>query len=126
MDGAFGLFDHQLVGAADHDAHSLPGAGAAGDLQRAAAKAHWKHKLRLSNLCEAFQDLRVKSDAYLDQFARAVEADLLRQLRRAQHLWSEVVDVGDGFGANCLERSKERFNMLSNMCMRDCMCVLLL
>lgn len=61
---------------------------------------------------DVFQDLRVKSDIYLDQFAGAVEADLLRQLGRAQHLWSEVVDVSDGFGANSLERSKEQFDVV--------------
>lgn len=54
---------------------------------------------------------RSEADAHLDQFARAVEADLLSQLGRAQHLWGEVVDVGDGFGANSLERSKENVNV---------------
>lgn len=34
MDGAFRLLDHQLVGASHHDAHRLPGTGAAGDLHR--------------------------------------------------------------------------------------------
>lgn len=39
---------------------------------------------------------------YLDQLSGAFQADLLRQLRRAEHLWGEVVDVGDGLGANRL------------------------
>ncbi len=42
-------------------------------------------------------------DAYLDQFARAVQAHLLSQLCCAEHLRREVVDVGDGLGANSLE-----------------------
>lgn len=41
--------------------------------------------------------------AYLDQLAGAVQVDLLGQLRRAEHLRGEVVDVGDGLGAECLE-----------------------
>ena len=35
VDGALGLLDHQLVGAADHNAHRLPRAGAACDLHGA-------------------------------------------------------------------------------------------
>lgn len=34
VDGALCLLDHQLVGASNHDAHRLPGTGAAGDLHR--------------------------------------------------------------------------------------------
>lgn len=34
MDGAFRLLDHQLVGASHHNAHRLPGTGAASDLHR--------------------------------------------------------------------------------------------
>lgn len=51
------------------------------------------------------QDLSTKTDpdTYLDQLARAVQVDLLSQLCCAEHLWSEVVDVSDGLGANSLE-----------------------
>lgn len=38
VDGALGLLDHQLVGASHHDAHRLPGAGAACDLHGATTK----------------------------------------------------------------------------------------
>lgn len=46
---------------------------------------------------------KTRPDAYLDQLAGAVQADLLCQLCRAEHLWKEVVDVGDRLGANSLE-----------------------
>lgn len=47
----------------------------------------------------------VKADlrsSYLHQFARAIEADLFHQFSCAQHLWGEVVNMSDGFGANSL------------------------
>lgn len=49
----------------------------------------------------------VKCDADLDQLARAVQADFLCQLRCAEHLWSEVVDVGDGLGTKSLNGREE-------------------
>lgn len=42
----------------------------------------------------------------LDQLARALQVDLLRQLGCAQHLRREVVNVGDGFGADGLQRGR--------------------
>lgn len=46
-------------------------------------------------------------DADLDQLAGAVQADFLCQLRCAEHLWSEVVDVGDGLGTKSLNDREE-------------------
>jgi hypothetical protein len=40
--------------------------------------------------------------AYLDQLARAIQADLLCQLGGAHHLGKELINVGDGLGANGL------------------------
>lgn len=45
----------------------------------------------------------------LDQLARALQVDLLRQLGCAQHLRREVVNVGDGFGADGLQRGRRFF-----------------
>lgn len=49
------------------------------------------------------------SMSHLDQFARAVQAHLLSQLGQAQHLWRELVNVGDGLGADGLERNDTAF-----------------
>lgn len=46
----------------------------------------------------------VEMKTNLDQLAGALQVDLFRQLSGAQHLRREVVNVGDGFGANGLKR----------------------
>lgn len=43
----------------------------------------------------------------LDQLARTLQVDLLRQLSGAQHLCREVVNVGNGFGADGLKQRME-------------------
>lgn len=48
------------------------------------------------------QPIKIKTN--LDQLAGAFQVDLLRQLSGAQHLSREVVNVGDGFGADGLKR----------------------
>lgn len=60
-------------------------------------------------------------DADLDQLAGAVQADFLCQLRCAEHLWSEVVDVGDGLGTKSLNGREELWDLVyslrnNNMC----------
>lgn len=48
------------------------------------------------------QPIEIRTD--LDQLAGALQVDLLCQLSGAQHLRREVVNVGDGFGADGLKR----------------------
>lgn len=52
-------------------------------------------------------------DADLDQLAGAVQVDFLCQLRCAEHLWSEVVDVGDGLGTKSLNGREELWELVS-------------
>lgn len=54
-------------------------------------------------------------DADLDQLAGAVQADFLCQLRCAEHLWSEVVDVGDGLGTKSLNGREELWDLVYSL-----------
>lgn len=55
--------------------------------------------------CPVTFDRRRPCNAYLHQLSRTFQVDLLCQLSRAQHLWGEVVNVGDRFGANRLQKT---------------------
>lgn len=46
---------------------------------------------------------KTQTGVYLDQLAGAIQVDLLCQLCCSEHLWKEVVDVGDGLGAKSLD-----------------------
>jgi len=48
------------------------------------------------------------AEPYLDQLAGSVQVHLLGQLGAAQHLGEELVDVGDGLGADGLQGPGER------------------
>ena len=44
---------------------------------------------------------------YLDQFARAIQVNLLCQLRCAKHFWSKVVNVGYRLSTNSLMENRD-------------------
>lgn len=109
MDGALCLLDHQLVGASHHDAYGLSRTGAASDLDKRddhdryiGKRKKEKKEGRKRKERNLLQPIEMKTN--LDQLAGALQVDLLCQLSGAQHLRSEVVNVGNGFGANGLKR----------------------
>lgn len=63
-----------------------------------------------TRLLKTIKRLKMFSDhcAYLHQFAWAIQADLFHQLSWTHHLWGEVVNMRNGFGANSLKAEKDK------------------